>query len=489
MPGPPGRDGSGQQRQVALVTGAAQGLGHATPIRLAAEGFAVAVNDITDDGRLTELAGRTGWIAVPADISDPAAGPAMAGTVAGRLGPVQVLVANAAAMAMSPFLEAKPDQWWHQIDVNLSGHFRVIQAVIPGMRAQGHGRIIIISSGWGVIGHPNATAYAASKAGLIALTKGLGRELGPQGILTNAIAPSFIDTEQLRVDATDAGITLEEMRQRYREQIPVRQLASPADIAAAVAFLAGPVDGRKVPRFAGSASFARLPEIDRVSDYDVAVLGAPFDSGVSYRPGARFGPMAVRQASRHLRPGHHVELDCSPFAAIQVVDAGDVPVTPFSIDEAVEQIAVAAADLLHGGRKVIAVGGDHTIALPMLRSVVRENGPVALVHFDAHLDTWDTYFNAPTTHGTIFRRAFEEGLLVEDHSIHVGIRGPLYDRGDLEDDRRFGFRTIRASDIDVLGAAGAIAAITERVADLPVYLSIDIDVLDPSFAQIGRAHV
>ena len=194
MAGQPGRDGTGQRRPVALVTGAAQGLGHATALRLAADGFAVAVNDITDDGRLTELAGRTGGIAVPADIADPAAGPAMAGAVASQLGPVQVLVANAAAMAMSPFLEAKPDEWWHQIDVNLSGHFRVIQAVIPGMRAQGHGRIIIISSGWGVIGHPNATAYAASKAGLIALTKGLGRELGPQGILTNAIAPSFIDT-------------------------------------------------------------------------------------------------------------------------------------------------------------------------------------------------------------------------------------------------------------------------------------------------------
>lgn len=243
MPGPPGRDGSGQQRGVALVTGAAQGLGHATALRLAADGFAVAVNDVTDDGRLAELAGRTGGIAVPADISDPAAGPAMAETVARRLGPVQVLVANAAAMAMSPFLEAKPDEWWRQIDVNLSGHFRLIQAVIPGMRAQGHGRIIIISSGWGVIGHPNATAYAASKAGLIALTKGLGRELGPQGILTNAIAPSFIDTEQLRVDADDAGITLDEMRQRYRALIPVRQLASPADIAAAVAFLAGPGSG------------------------------------------------------------------------------------------------------------------------------------------------------------------------------------------------------------------------------------------------------
>ena len=108
------------------------------------------------------------------------------------------------------------------------------------MRAAGHGRIVIIASGWGVIGHPNATAYAASKAGLIALTKGLGRELGPQGILANAIAPAFIDTEQLRVDADDAGLTLEEMRQQYREQIPIRQLASPQDIAAAVSFLAGP---------------------------------------------------------------------------------------------------------------------------------------------------------------------------------------------------------------------------------------------------------
>jgi agmatinase len=244
----------------------------------------------------------------------------------------------------------------------------------------------------------------------------------------------------------------------------------------------GPVDGRKVPRFAGSGSFGRLPEIDQVPDYDVAILGAPFDAGTSYRPGARFGPMAVRQASRHLRPGHHVELDCSPFSAIQVVDAGDVPVTPFSIDEAMDQVAAHAAELLHGDRKVIAVGGDHTIALPMLRSVTRARGPVALVHFDAHLDTWDTYFNAPTTHGTIFRRAFEEGLLVEDHSIHVGIRGPVYGSGDLDDDKRFGFRTIRASDIDTLGVPGAIGAIAERVSDLPVYLSVDIDVLDPSVA-------
>ena len=244
----------------------------------------------------------------------------------------------------------------------------------------------------------------------------------------------------------------------------------------------GPVDGRKVPRFAGSGSFARLPEIDRVGDYDVAILGVPFDNGASYRSGARFGPMAVRQASRHLRPSHHVELDCTPFSEIQVVDAGDVPVTPFSIDDAMGQIADHAADLIRGSRTVIAVGGDHTVALPMLRTVVRQHGPVALVHFDAHLDTWDTYFNAPTTHGTIFRRAFEENLLVEDHSIHIGTRGPIYGASDLDDDKSFGFRTIRSSDIDTLGVPGAIEAITDRAGHLPVYLSIDIDVLDPAFA-------
>jgi 2-hydroxycyclohexanecarboxyl-CoA dehydrogenase len=237
MSEPAARPGRGR---VALVTGAARGLGQATALRLAADGYTVAVNDITDDGQLTQLAERIGGIAVPADISDPSAGPDMVAAVTDQAGPVGVLVANAAAMAMSPFLDAEPALWWRQIDVNLSGHFRLIQAVIPAMRAAGHGRIVIIASGWGVIGHPNATAYAASKAGLIALTKGLGRELGPSGILTNAIAPAYIDTEQLRVDADDAGISLAEMRRRYRELVPIGQLASPEDIAAAVAFLAGP---------------------------------------------------------------------------------------------------------------------------------------------------------------------------------------------------------------------------------------------------------
>jgi agmatinase len=246
--------------------------------------------------------------------------------------------------------------------------------------------------------------------------------------------------------------------------------------------IVGPVDGRLVPRFAGASTFARLPEVDRVSDFDVAILGVPFDNGTSYRPGARFGPMSIRQASRHLRPGFHVELDIAPFDALQAVDAGDVAVTPFAIDDAMRQIERHACGLIDPTHRVIVLGGDHTVALPMLRSLHRIHGPVSLVHFDAHLDTWDTYFDAPVTHGTIFRRAFEEGLLIEDHSIHIGIRGPLYGKPDLADDQRFGFRTIRSSDLSSLGLAGVIQAIETRTAGHPVYLSIDIDVLDPAFA-------
>jgi len=230
-------------RPVALVTGAAQGLGRTTAQRLAADGFAVAVNDVVLDERLRDLASDLGGHPVAADISADDAGTSIVGEVEHALGPIDVLVANAAAMQMGPFVEADPDTWWHQIDVNLSGHFRLIQAVVPGMRARGHGRIVVIASGWGVVGHPNATAYAASKGGLIALTKGLARELGPDGITVNAVAPAYIDTPQLQVDADDLGITLDEMREQYAAMIPTRRLQTPEEIAGAVSFLAGPASG------------------------------------------------------------------------------------------------------------------------------------------------------------------------------------------------------------------------------------------------------
>ncbi|MEV5543884.1 agmatinase [Saccharopolyspora shandongensis] len=245
----------------------------------------------------------------------------------------------------------------------------------------------------------------------------------------------------------------------------------------------GALEATVVPRFAGLGTFARIPAIDAVPDYDIAVLGVPFDGGTSYRPGARFGPMGVRQASRHLRPRFHVELDAAPLEQVQVVDAGDVPCTPYSIDDAVQQIEGFAREVVGDrDRRLVTIGGDHTVALPMLRAARDKYGPIALVHFDAHLDTWDTYFKSPITHGTVFRRAFEEGLLAEEKSIHVGIRGPIYDQLDLVDDASFGFRVIRAGDLDTLGIDGAVDAVRRRVGDAPVYLSIDIDVLDPAFA-------
>jgi agmatinase len=245
----------------------------------------------------------------------------------------------------------------------------------------------------------------------------------------------------------------------------------------------GAIPSTEVPRYAGKGTFARIADIHEVSDYDIAILGVSFDGGTSYRPGARFGPLGVRQAARALRPGYHVELAVAPLEEVQIVDAGDVAVTPYDISEACTQIQDRILEVAGDRqRRVVAIGGDHTIALPSLRALHSLHGPVALVHFDAHLDTWDTYFGAPVTHGTIFRRAFEEGLLVEDHSIHIGIRGPIYDQMDLSEDAQMGFRIIRAGDLDVIGVETAVDIVRRRVGDLPVYLSIDIDVLDPAFA-------
>lgn len=243
----------------------------------------------------------------------------------------------------------------------------------------------------------------------------------------------------------------------------------------------GPPDASKIPRYVGPSTFARLPRIDEVRHADVALLGIPFDSGVSYRPGARFGPEAVRAGSKLLRP-YHPGLDVSPWAELQIVDAGDVSVNPFSISEAVHQIELAASGLYTSADRIVSIGGDHTIALPLLRALHAQHGPVALIHFDAHLDTWDTYFDEQYTHGTPFRRAVEEGLLAIDRSAHVGIRNSLYGVSDLTDDRKLGFATVSTLDIAKRGVDEAIDRIRERVGDLPLYVSIDIDVLDPAHA-------
>jgi agmatinase len=243
----------------------------------------------------------------------------------------------------------------------------------------------------------------------------------------------------------------------------------------------GPVDATRVPRFAGPPTFARLPRIDEVSDVDVAVVGVPFDGGVSYRPGARFGPAHVRASSRLLRP-YNPAADVEPFATQQVVDAGDLAVNPFDIETAIREVEDGARSLLERAGRLVTIGGDHTIALPLLRAMAAKHGPVAVVHFDAHLDTWDTYFGAAYTHGTPFRRASEEDLLDRSACLHVGTRGPLYAGSDLADDTGLGFQVVGSVEMDDLGFRGVVERIRDRVGDRPVYVSVDIDVLDPAFA-------
>lgn len=243
----------------------------------------------------------------------------------------------------------------------------------------------------------------------------------------------------------------------------------------------GPVDSSLVPRYCGPTTFARLPLLQEVARADVAVVGVPFDTGVSYRPGARFGPRHVRQSSQLLRPYNPVQ-EVSPFASQQVVDAGDIACNPFDIDAALHQIDHGVRGVLDTVGRLVTIGGDHTIALPLLRVMHEVYGEVAVVHFDAHLDTWDTYFGAPTTHGTPFRRASEEGLIDRTASMHVGTRGPLYSAQDLVDDEVLGFQVIGSHNFDDLGWRGVVEQIRRRVGMKPVYVSVDIDVLDPAFA-------
>ena len=242
----------------------------------------------------------------------------------------------------------------------------------------------------------------------------------------------------------------------------------------------GPVDASVVPRFAGLSTFARLPRREDVPAMDVAVVGVPFDSGTTYRPGARFGPAHIRQGSRLLRP-YNPALNVAPFGRRQVVDAGDIAVNPFDIADAIRTIEAAARELSRDAR-LLTLGGDHTIALPLLRAMHAAHGPIAVLHFDAHLDTWDTYFGKPYTHGTPFRRAAEEGLLDREHCLHVGIRGPLYSENDLPESADLGFATISSVEVEQLGVAATVERMRERLGDRPVYVSVDIDVLDPAHA-------
>jgi len=224
--------------RVALVTGATQGIGLSIVERLIADGAVVALNGRSADARMAAAVAATGAHPAPADVSDRDSVHSMVHDIEQTVGTIDVLVANHAYMSMSPLVDYDLDDWWRVVDTNLGGTFNLIQAVLPGMRRAGGGRIVVIASEWGVTGWPNATAYAASKAGLISLTKTLGRELAPEGIIVNAVAPGVIDTPQLEVDAREAGVTRAEIVEQYARDIPLGRVGRPAEIAAAVSLLA-----------------------------------------------------------------------------------------------------------------------------------------------------------------------------------------------------------------------------------------------------------
>lgn len=229
-------------RGVALVTGAAQGIGAAIARRLAAGGALVAVNDLERRPAMDQLVTEIGGLAAPADVSRRDQVDAMIAEVERSAGPLSTLVCNAAYMTMGPFTDHRPQDWWQVVDTNLTGTFHLVQAALPGLRRSGRGRVVIVTSYWGVTGWPNATAYAASKAGLIALVKTLGRELAPE-VIVNGIAPGVTATPQLEVDAADAGISLAQMHERYAAGVPLGRIGQPEEIAAGVAFLADPAIG------------------------------------------------------------------------------------------------------------------------------------------------------------------------------------------------------------------------------------------------------
>jgi agmatinase len=242
-----------------------------------------------------------------------------------------------------------------------------------------------------------------------------------------------------------------------------------------------PADSFETPRFSDVRTFMRLPNTRDLPNADAAIVGAPFDTGATFRAGARFGPEGIRSAS-HLLRRYNPSLDVAIFDYLSVIDYGDVPVVPGYIEESYRRIEEGLEPVHGAGVPPIVLGGDHSIALPELRAAAAVHGPLALVQFDSHPDTWNAYFGERHTHGTPFRRAVEEGLLDTSRSVQVGMRGSIYDKNDWDDAREMGFDLVSTDEVRDLGIPAVIDRIRERATGAKVYVSFDVDFVDPAYA-------
>jgi len=241
-----------------------------------------------------------------------------------------------------------------------------------------------------------------------------------------------------------------------------------------------PTDALVSPRFADIPTFMRLPHVPDPRELDIALVGVPFDGGTTYRAGARLGPRHIRVQSALIRP-YHPNLRINPFERYRIADYGDISVNPLSIEDSFRRIEVAIDALLDHGVRPISVGGDHSIALPILRAMAKRHQPLSVIHFDAHSDTWDEYFGSKYSHGTPFRRAIEEGLIDPTRMLQVGLRGQVYGEEDFEFARSKGIEFLSTEDIFERGIPWVIERF-QRFRGTPCYLTFDIDVVDPAFA-------
>ena len=242
-----------------------------------------------------------------------------------------------------------------------------------------------------------------------------------------------------------------------------------------------PLGGNQMPRFGGLSSMMRLPMASSPVGLDAAFIGVPLDIGTSNRAGARFGPRQIRAESSLIRP-YNMATGAAPFDSLQVADLGDVPINTYSLEKSVNLITEFYRPVLAAGCKPLTLGGDHTIALPILRALAEVHGPVALVHVDAHADVNDDMFGERIAHGTPFRRAVEEGLLQGDKVWQIGLRGTGYAADDFDWPRRQGFTVVPAHEVWWQSLAPLMDQVRARIGQAPCYLSFDIDGIDPAYA-------